>query len=103
APIPVCDVRMGTTIATNALLERRGVSTALTITRGFGDLLRIGDQTRPNLCALDIEQTPPLANIVVEHDARRAASGEVLSHAHEDSLFDALVRARAQGAESLAV
>ena len=103
APIPACDVRMGTTIATNALLERRGVRTALTITRGFGDLLRIGDQTRPDLFALDIEQTPPLASVVVEHDARRDAQGAVLSQADEAELLDALTRARAQGCESLGV
>ena len=102
-PIPACDVRMGTTIATNALLERRGVRTALTITRGFGDLLRIGDQTRPDLFALDIEQTPPLASVVVEHDARRDAQGAVLSQADEAELLEALTRARAQGCESLAV
>ncbi|MGB1698763.1 MAG: hydantoinase/oxoprolinase N-terminal domain-containing protein, partial [Nannocystaceae bacterium] len=50
-PIPPCDVRMGTTVATNALLERRGAATALVVTRGFADLLHIGDQTRPELFA----------------------------------------------------
>jgi 5-oxoprolinase (ATP-hydrolysing) len=48
-PIPPSEVRMGTTLATNALLERRGVASALIITRGFRDLLEIGDQTRPEL------------------------------------------------------
>jgi 5-oxoprolinase (ATP-hydrolysing) len=103
ASIPACDVRMGTTLATNALLERRGVNTTLTITRGFGDLLRIGDQTRPDLFALDIEQPPELARTVIEHDARRDAAGAELSVAHDDSLLEALVRARAEGSESLAV
>src|SRR5690242_6772254 len=51
-PIPPCDVYMGTTLATNALLERKGVPTALVITRGFADLLAIGDQTRPDLFSL---------------------------------------------------
>ncbi|HWN67307.1 MAG TPA: hydantoinase/oxoprolinase N-terminal domain-containing protein, partial [Haliangium sp.] len=49
APIPACEVRMGTTIATNALLERRGTRCALVITRGFRDLLAIGNQTRPQI------------------------------------------------------
>lgn len=55
APIPACDLRLGTTLATNALLERRGCRTALLITRGFADLLAIGTQARPDLFALDIQ------------------------------------------------
>ena len=47
APIPPCQVRMGTTLATNALLERQGTDCALAITRGFRDLLEIGTQARP--------------------------------------------------------
>ncbi|HEX7479808.1 MAG TPA: hydantoinase/oxoprolinase N-terminal domain-containing protein [Polyangiales bacterium] len=53
-PIPPCELRMGTTLATNALLEGRGARTALVTTRGFADLLEIGDQTRPDLFALRI-------------------------------------------------
>ncbi|MEL6183317.1 MAG: hydantoinase/oxoprolinase N-terminal domain-containing protein, partial [Myxococcota bacterium] len=49
--IPPCTVRMGTTVATNALLERRGTPTAVLITRGFGDALTIGTQARPDLFA----------------------------------------------------
>ncbi|MCW8975478.1 MAG: hypothetical protein OQL10_07145, partial [Sedimenticola sp.] len=48
-------VKMGTTVATNALLERQGEPTLLVVTRGFRDALRIGYQTRPDLFALDIE------------------------------------------------
>jgi 5-oxoprolinase (ATP-hydrolysing) len=48
-PLPPCAVRMGTTVATNALLERKGEPTVLAITRGFGDALRIGTQERPEL------------------------------------------------------
>ncbi len=54
APIPPCDVRMGTTLATNALLERKGAPFALVITRGFRDLLAIGTQARPKLFDLAI-------------------------------------------------
>ena len=60
APIPPCEVRMGTTIATNALLERRGVKTALVITRGFRDLLEIGRQTRPKIYDLKADHPEPL-------------------------------------------
>ena len=55
APIPPCVVRMGTTVATNALLERKGVRTLLVVPRGFGDLLRIGNGARPDLFALHIK------------------------------------------------
>ncbi len=54
APIPPCQVRMGTTLATNALLERHGTVCALAITRGFRDLLEIGTQARPRIFELDI-------------------------------------------------
>ena len=102
AAIPPCEVRMGTTLATNALLERRGVPCALAVTRGFGDLLAIGDQSRPELFALDIVKPPPLAEVVVEVDARLAADGAVLARDGEN-LAAALAAARERGAESLAV
>lgn len=50
----ISSIRMGTTVATNALLERKGAKTALVISRGFADLLQIGNQTRPELFALNI-------------------------------------------------
>ncbi|KAI6650354.1 5-oxoprolinase [Oopsacas minuta] len=59
-PIPtdlIGNIRMGTTIATNALLERRGTKTALVITKGFRDLLHIGNKSRPSLFNLSV-QTP---------------------------------------------
>ncbi len=62
----ISSIRMGTTIATNALLERKGVPTALVVTEGFGDLLYIGDQTRPDIFALEIEKPEPLFSSVVE-------------------------------------
>ncbi|WP_201353766.1 hydantoinase B/oxoprolinase family protein [Hydrogenimonas urashimensis] len=63
-------IRMGTTIATNALLERKGEPTVLVVTRGFGDLLEIGDQARPDIFALEIEKIAPLYAKVVEIDER---------------------------------
>jgi len=56
----ITSIRMGTTVATNALLERKGAKTALVITRGFADLLQIGNQTRPDLFALNIQRPEPL-------------------------------------------
>ncbi|WP_411868150.1 hydantoinase B/oxoprolinase family protein [Vulcanococcus limneticus] len=80
-PLPpglVQEVRLGTTVATNALLERRGVPTLLLVNRGFADLLRIGDQHRPDLFALRIERPDPLEGRVLEVPGRLAADGQEL-------------------------
>lgn len=103
APIPPCEVRLGTTLATNALLERRGKRTALAITRGFGDLLEIGTQARPELFALRIDKPSPLPECVLELDARLDARGRVLARPDEAALATELSRLRATGIESLAV
>ena len=66
----IAAIRMGTTVATNALLERKGEPTALLISRGFGDLLFIGDQTRPDLFDLQINKPELLYSQVVEVDER---------------------------------
>ncbi len=78
APLPRMEMRLGTTRATNALLERRGGRVALFVTRGFGDLLLIGDQSRPDLFALRIERPAPLCEAAVEVDERIDAQGRVL-------------------------
>src|SRR6476619_3879358 len=68
APIPPCKVRLGTTLGTNALLERRGARSALIVTRGFADRLELGDQTRPDLFALEIKRPRPLPEQMLEVD-----------------------------------
>ena len=65
---PIASVKMGTTVATNALLERKGEPVALAITRGFGDALRIGYQARPDIFAPRIVLPEPLYGRVVEVD-----------------------------------
>jgi 5-oxoprolinase (ATP-hydrolysing) len=75
---PVDAVRMGTTVATNALLERKGERTLLVITRGFRDALRIAYQNRPRIFARAIELPELLYERVVEVDERIAADGTVL-------------------------
>lgn len=104
-PIPAARIRtvkMGTTVATNALLERKGDPTVLVITRGFRDALRIGYQTRPKLFALKIELPEMLYARVIEADERLGAHGEVLRELDETALrrdlqtaFDAGIRAAA--------
>jgi 5-oxoprolinase (ATP-hydrolysing) len=103
AAIPPCHVRMGTTIATNALLERAGRATGLVITRGFGDLLAIGNQSRPDIFALDIHKPELLHREVLEVDARAAADGQVLARPEPQTLSAALRELRSRGIDSLAV
>src|SRR3954454_2806704 len=74
----VAEVRMGTTVATNALLERKGERVALAITRGFGDALRIGYQARPDIFARHIVLPSMLYERVVEIDERIGVDGAVL-------------------------
>ncbi len=103
APVPPVDLRLGTTLATNALLERRGAPTALAITAGLADLLVIGDQTRPDLFALDIVRTPPLTACVIELAARADATGRVLARDDAAALFVRFSDIVASGIDSLAV
>jgi 5-oxoprolinase (ATP-hydrolysing) len=103
APIPPCDVRMGTTIATNALLERRGARTALLITRGFRDLLAIGNQARPRIFELAIHKPELLYERVVEVGARADAEGRALERPSAQELETQLAELYAAGVTSLAV
>jgi 5-oxoprolinase (ATP-hydrolysing) len=96
-------VKMGTTVATNALLERQGDRTVLAITRGFGDALRIGYQNRPKLFDRHIVLPELLYERVVEIDERIDAAGTVLTALDEDGARAALQAAFDAGIRSLAV
>ncbi len=76
-PLPPLDVRLGTTRGTNALLTRNGEACALVTTKGFGDLVPIGYQERPELFALAVRKRIPLHHCVVEIDERLSADGSV--------------------------
>lgn len=102
-PVPACRVRVGTTVATNALLERTGAPCGLVITRGFGDLLEIGDQARPELFALAIRKPTPLHRATLEVDARRAPDGEVVAAPAGPELARGLAALQAEGVTSVAV
>jgi 5-oxoprolinase (ATP-hydrolysing) len=97
------DVRMGTTVATNALLERRGERTALVITRGFGDALRIGYQNRPRIFERHIVRPEPLYDRVIEVDERMTADGTVLRPPDLEALRTELRAAQRDGIDALAV
>jgi len=103
AGAPIEAVRMGTTVATNALLERRGEPTLLVVTRGFADVLAIGYQQRPRLFDLDIRLPPPLYADVLEAGERIGADGAVLEALDEDGLRAGLEAARRRGFRSAAV
>ncbi len=96
-------VRMGTTVATNALLERAGTPLCLVTTAGFEDLLEIGTQDRPDLFALQIKKAKPLAAEVIGVEERVNAEGEALQAPDLEALRTALVTVRAKGIDSLAV
>jgi len=105
-PLPpgrVGAVKMGTTVATNALLERKGERTALLITRGFRDALRIGYQARPNIFAKHIVKPDMLYERVVEIDERVRADGTVEMAPDDGAVREALQRLRADGIDALAI
>ncbi|MGR4890699.1 hydantoinase B/oxoprolinase family protein [Sphingopyxis sp. LARHCG72] len=96
-------VKMGTTVATNALLERKGARTLLLVNAGFRDLLRIGHQTRPRLFDLDIRLPDPLFSAVEEVGCRVAADGSRVSELDEVAALAMLKSYRAQGFEACAI
>ncbi len=96
-------VKVGTTVATNALLERGGAKTLLVVTAGFADALLIGDQSRPDLFALDIVRPAPLYAEVTEADERLDAQGRVVRPLDEAKLLQDLQAARARGLTSCAI
>jgi 5-oxoprolinase (ATP-hydrolysing) len=102
-PLPRISMRLATTRGTNALLERTGEAPVLFITRGFRDLLRIGDQRRPDLFALEIERPPALFRTVVEVSGRIAADGTELEPLDTDVLEPVVRQLVSRGHRSAAV
>src|ERR1700677_64636 len=99
----VAAVKMGTTVATNALLERKGDRTLLLITNGFRDALRIGYQARPKIFARHIIKPDMLYERVVEVDERVRADGAVERTVDLDAVRVELLRAQADGIGAVAV
>ncbi|MFT7644314.1 MAG: 5-oxoprolinase (ATP-hydrolyzing), partial [Pirellulaceae bacterium] len=102
-PIPNCVVRLGTTRGTNALLTRSGAKTALVTTRGFRDVLQIGNQDRPHIFQLNIQRSEMLYQQVVEADERINASGEIARPLVEEHLRNELTEVLNNGIESVAI
>jgi 5-oxoprolinase (ATP-hydrolysing) len=106
APIPVElieAVKMGTTVATNALLERKGEPTVLFVTRGFRDQLRIAYQNRPRIFDRHVKLPELLYRKVVEVSERRGAKGDVVEPLDEALVARDLAAARAEGFDSIAI
>ncbi len=106
APIPagaIGLVKMGTTVATNALLERRGERTLLVTTRGFRDALEIGYQARPNIFARAIVKPEQLYASVVEVDERVLADGAVEAAPDLGAVRAELAHAKAEGFQAVAI
>ncbi|HEY7959420.1 MAG TPA: hydantoinase/oxoprolinase family protein, partial [Sphingomicrobium sp.] len=99
----VAEVRMGTTVATNALLERKGERVALAITRGFGDALRIGYQARPDIFVRQIVLPSMLYEHVVEIDERVGVDGDLLDPLDEMQAREGLQGIREEGIDALAI
>ncbi|MCH8150083.1 MAG: hydantoinase B/oxoprolinase family protein, partial [Planctomycetes bacterium] len=102
-PVGPVDVYLGTTRATNALLERKGARVALVTTKGFGDLLKIGYQDRPHLFKLHIEKRDELFDKVVEIDERMSAEGTILRRPDEREIREALEFVRSREIDALAI
>ncbi|WP_088891688.1 hydantoinase B/oxoprolinase family protein [Leptolyngbya ohadii] len=105
-PLPadqIAAVKMGTTVATNALLERKGDRTVLLITQGFRDALRIGYQNRPNIFAQQIVLPEMLYEQVIEVEERCTAQGEILTPLNLDRLTKDLQGAYDAGIRSCAI
>lgn len=106
APIPahaVREVKMGTTLATNALLERKGAPVALVVTAGFGGILEIAYQDRPEIFALDIRKPAVLATAVVEARERVLADASVRTPLDAGRLREMLAQVRETGIDAVAI
>lgn len=106
APIPtehISAVKMGTTVATNALLEREGEPTLLVITNGFADALRIGYQTRPKLFDINIQLPEMMYQEVLEVNERMGAGGELIQPLDHSQVKQSLQQAYDRGLRSVAI
>jgi 5-oxoprolinase (ATP-hydrolysing) len=105
-PLPevkISGIRFGTTIATNALLEKKGGRVGLVVTKGFSDLLAIGYQNRPDIFKLCIEKPPPLYACVAEVDERMDSRGMVMQSIDEEAFIESIRTFRTHKTDAIAV
>ena len=101
--IPDLELHLGTTRGTNALLTRSGARTGFVTTKGFRQILEIGDQSRPHLFKIDIKKNPPLYEQCIEIDERILFDGTVEVAIDQHRVQEQLAELRANGIESLAI
>ncbi|MDQ8196844.1 hydantoinase B/oxoprolinase family protein [Pelagicoccus enzymogenes] len=101
--LPKLEMRLATTRGTNALLELKGAKTAFLVTEGFGDLLRIGNQQRPDLFEVGIQKVEPLHDRVFEVGGRLASDGSEIAPLDEGAVRGFAQSALADGVESFSV
>jgi 5-oxoprolinase (ATP-hydrolysing) len=100
---PPVKMRLGTTKGTNALLESKGAKSVLFTTKGFGDLLKIGTQQRPDIFSLDIPPRQVLPRRIIEIEERIAADGTVLTKLNPNNYKKIIQQLKAEGYTSAAV
>lgn len=103
SPLPPIQMRLGSTIGTNALLERKGAKTLLMVTKGFKDLLLIGNQQRPDIFSLQIPNKNPLYTQVVEITERISSIGEPINPINEVEIDSLLRIIKKNDIESIAI
>ncbi|MEY4566445.1 MAG: Acetophenone carboxylase gamma subunit [Planctomycetota bacterium] len=102
-PLPSLEMRIGTTRGTNALLTRAGAAVGLFITKGFGDLPKIGNQDRPDLFALRVTKPAPLVEAVMEIDERLAADGSIITPLSLSGVQEKLTQWKRSGIRAVAI
>jgi 5-oxoprolinase (ATP-hydrolysing) len=102
-PFPEIDMNLGSTRGTNAILERKGANTAFIVTKGFRDLLVIGNQQRPDLFALHVEKAPLYYTEVIEADERIDSSGVVLRPLSKSTVSSIIRQLKKTKSESVAI
>ena len=100
---PRMNVRLGSTKGTNALLEGKGARTALLITKGFKDLLRIGNQARPDIFSKEINKPAPLTEDIIEIDERISSTGKIEKKPDFDEVKKQLIELKKKGIKSIAI
>lgn len=100
---PSIEIRLGTTKGTNALLEHKGARNVLFITKGFADLLEIGNQARPNIFSLNIQKRKPLVDKIIEIDERIDAQGNILKPIDSSAYQKQIQELKEEGFESFSI
>ena len=102
-PLPPINMRLGSTRGTNALLERKGAKVAFLVTKGFKDLITIGNQQRPHLFSLDVHKEPPVYKEVFEVDERTGADGEVIRSLDQTEIQKLIDQIKSSGVDAFAI